>query len=194
MSGRFFAMPFLVAVMTLLDIGARLATTCAPAAAALVLYNVLIPLAPVKTTGDYDAAWPWRSQNGIKDERGHYHRVTNVLFYSPFRDLPDQTWMREGHELPQRARQGDGSGQHRLLRAVAGPEKHVVDRNALSDPLLARLPVSPRLYFEFYSGHFFRDIPDGYLETLSSGQNRLTRSPAPRLLRAACNASCGIRC
>ena len=29
------------------------------------------------------------------------------------------------------------------------------------------------MYFEFYAGHYFRDIPDGYLETLESGTNRL---------------------
>ena len=63
---------------------------------------------------------------------------------------------------------------------AAGPEKHLVDRNALSDPLLARLPVSPRLYFEFYAGHYFRDIPDGYLETLESGHQPARRSGAAR--------------
>ena len=42
-----------------------------------------------------------------------------------------------------------------------------MDSNALSDPLLARLPVSPRLYFEFYAGHFFRDLPAGYLESIA---------------------------
>src|SRR5690606_1179419 len=28
--------------------------------------------------------------------------------------------------------------------------------------------------FEFYAGHYFRDIPEGYLETISTGQNQLT--------------------
>ena len=69
MSGRFFAMPFLLAVVALVyllrDVNYRW-----PAAAALVLYNVLVPLVPAKTTATYDGAWPWRSQNGVKDERG----------------------------------------------------------------------------------------------------------------------------
>ena len=172
MSGRFFAMPFLVAVITILAM-VRNPGHLRVAAGVLVIYNVLVPLAPVKTTGDYEAAWPWRSQNGIKDERGHYHRITNVLFYSPFRDLPDHTWVREGLSFrngPERVTVQSSIGFYGL---AAGPEKHLVDDNALAEPLLARLPVSPRLYFEFYSGHFFRDVPDGYLETLTTGQNQL---------------------
>jgi hypothetical protein len=127
----------------------------------------------VKTTGSYDAGWAWRSQNGIKDERGHYHRLTNVLFYSPYRDLPDHTWMREGLSFRNGPERVTVQGSIGFYGLAAGPDKHLVDRNALADPLLARLPVSPRLYFEFYAGHFFRDIPDGYLETLTSGQNQL---------------------
>ena len=53
----------------------------------------------------------------------------------------------------------------------AGPTKYVIDRNALSDPLLARLPVSESIYFEFYSGHFFRELPAGYFESRQQGKN-----------------------
>ena len=56
----------------------------------------------------------------------------------------------------------------------AGPTKHIVDDNALSDPLLARLPVSPRVYFDFWTSHYFRDLPEGYLESNERDQNLLT--------------------
>jgi arabinofuranosyltransferase len=172
MSGRFFAMPFLVAIVTIMRIFHAVPYQ-AVAGAGLVLYNLLMPIVPVKTTASYDAAWPWRSQNGIKDERGHYHRITNVFFYSPFRELPDHTWMREGLSFAQGPDKVTVQGSIGFFGLAAGPDKHVVDRNALADPLLARLPVSPHLYFEFYAGHYFRDIPDGYLETLASGRNQL---------------------
>ena len=178
MSGRFFAMPFVVShIATLRTIAGT--DYHLPAAAILVLYNLVIPLAPVKTTATYDAGWPWRSQNGIKDERGHYHRITNVFFYSPFRELPDHTWVREGRSFRQSPEKVTVQGSIGFYGLEAGPEKHLVDRNALSDPLLARLPVSPRLYFEFYAGHYFRDIPDGYLESINSGRN-LIREPLVR--------------
>ena len=172
MSGRFFAMPFLVAVVSILRI-LHAVPYQAVGGAGLVLYNVLMPLAPVKTTANYDAAWPWQSQNGIKDERGHYHRITNVFFFSPFRELPDHTWMREGLSFGQGPDKVTVQGSIGFFGLAAGPTKHIVDRNGLSDPLLARLPVSPRLYFEFYAGHYFRDLPEGYLETLATGSNQL---------------------
>jgi arabinofuranosyltransferase len=172
MSGRFFAQPFLICVLALVPMIET--ATVLWLAAGLVLYNVLIPLVPAKTTAAYDAGWPWRSQNGIKDERGHYHRITNVLFFSPFRQLPDHTWIREGVSFRNGPDKVTVQGSIGFYGLMAGPEKRIVDRNALSDPLLARLPVSPRLYFEFFAGHYFRDIPEGYLESIDTGPNRLT--------------------
>lgn len=49
-----------------------------------------------------------------------------------------------------------------------GPNTYVIDYYALSDPLLARLPVS-----EWEIGHFRRALPEGYLETLQSGENQI---------------------
>jgi arabinofuranosyltransferase len=171
MSGRFFTMPFLVAVMVVVppvaDLGAGWA------AAALVLYTVMAPLVPVKTSSTYDGAWPWRTQNGIKDERGHYHQATNILFFSPFRALPDFVWVREGTSFRNGAEKVTVQGSIGLYGLNAGPDKFIVDRNALSDPLLARLPVSPMLYFEFYAGHYFRDLPEGYLESVAGNANLL---------------------
>jgi arabinofuranosyltransferase len=168
MSGRFFAMPFLVAVMVI----SRDSGSLAPyAAGALVVYNVLVPIAPIKTTATYEAAWPWRTQNGIKDERGYYHQATNVLFFSPFRQLPDFIWVREGTSFRNSEQKVTVQGSIGFYGLYAGPSKFLVDRNALSDPFLARLPVSPRYYFEFYAGHFFRDMPDGYLDSVNADRN-----------------------
>jgi len=172
MSGRFFALPFLVAAMTVVPDAANLGAGWA--IAALVAYNVMMPIVPIKTTSRYDAAWAWRTQNGIKDERGHYHQGTNILFYSPFRQLPDFVWVNEGTSFRNGPEKVTVQGSIGFYGLYAGPEKFLVDRNALSDPLLARMPVSPRLYFEFYAGHYFRDIPEGYLESVAQDKNLLT--------------------
>jgi arabinofuranosyltransferase len=172
MSGRFFAMPFVVALMIIIR-ELRGFEHQRAVAVGLVIYNILMPIVPVKTTAAYEAAWPWRSQNGIKDERGHYHSITNVFFFSPFRQLPDHTWMREGLSFRTGPEKVTVQGSIGFYGLMAGPEKHLVDRNALSDPLLARLPVSPQLYFEFYAGHYFRDIPDGYLDSIRTGTNQV---------------------
>jgi hypothetical protein len=119
-------------------------------------------------------AWPWRQQNGIKDERGAYHAATNLLRYDPLRAMPDFVWVREGLSARSAGTRVIEHGSIGFVGYYGGPRLYVVDRNALSDPLLARLPVSDRIHFEFYAGHFFRDIPDGYLESRREGDNRLT--------------------
>jgi arabinofuranosyltransferase len=173
MSGRFFAMPFLVSAL-LVTWTVRRPEIAAALAAALVAYNIITPLAPIKTRANYpDGAWAWRLQNGIKDERGHYHQITNVLFYAPFRTLPDHLWYREGLSFRNGAEKVSVQGSIGFFGFNAGPAKYVIDRNALSDPLLARLPVSESLYFEFYAGHFFRELPDGYIESRREGRNLL---------------------
>ena len=54
-----------------------------------------------------------------------------------------------------------------FLGFEAGPSVHIVDRPALSDPMLARMPSLPN----WRIGHFHRDIPTGYLETLAGSHN-----------------------
>lgn len=171
MSGRFFTLPFLVAAMVVIS---ELKPPSLPwAGAAIVLYNALTPLVPVKTTASYDAAWPWRSQSGIKDERGNYHQATNVLFFSPFRELPDMVFARQGRSFRESQQKVTVEGSIGMFGLYAGPEKHVIDLNALSDPLLAHLTVSPQLYFEFYAGHYFRELPEGYMESIERDENAL---------------------
>jgi arabinofuranosyltransferase len=173
MSGRFFSTPFLVALMVLVPVLGQDLRAAAATGAALLAYNLVTPLVPLKTTAEYDGAWPWRLQNGIKDERGHYHRDTNILFFDPLRTLPDQIWYKQGLSFRNSPEPVRVEGSIGYLGYMAGPDKYVVDRNALSDPLLARLPVSDRLYFEFYVAHYFRDIPDGYIESIAAGDNQL---------------------
>jgi arabinofuranosyltransferase len=56
-----------------------------------------------------------------------------------------------------------------FLGYVAGPEIYLLDIYALSDPLLARLPAAEG----WRIGHFRRDIPEGYIESLHEGKNKI---------------------
>lgn len=51
-----------------------------------------------------------------------------------------------------------------------GPNIYMIDNYALSDPILARLPAMSH----WYPGHFRREIPEGYIETLISDENQIT--------------------
>ncbi|APR76431.1 Hypothetical protein A7982_01778 [Minicystis rosea] len=58
---------------------------------------------------------------------------------------------------------------------AAGPQKIVVDLVALSDPLRARLPACGAVHEErpIRPGHFLRPLPEGYVASLLSGENRI---------------------
>jgi len=50
-----------------------------------------------------------------------------------------------------------------------GPEVHVIDDLALADALLARITFKPRSTWRI--GHYKRDIPPGYVDSVKTGQN-----------------------
>ena len=54
-----------------------------------------------------------------------------------------------------------------------GPSTHFVDKYALSDPLLARLPKVSTTQSHFRPGHLDRPIPDGYLVSLETNENQI---------------------
>jgi arabinofuranosyltransferase len=56
------------------------------------------------------------------------------------------------------------------LGYTRGPNIYIVDNYALVDPLLARLPTHQK---QWRIGHFGRDLPPGYLETLEMGTNQI---------------------
>ena len=52
----------------------------------------------------------------------------------------------------------------------SGPKVIIIDPVALSEPLLARMPA---IAHEMRIGHLIRYIPDGYVDTILSGENHL---------------------
>jgi arabinofuranosyltransferase len=59
----------------------------------------------------------------------------------------------------------------------AGPSTHYIDSCALADPLLARMPA--KCDSDWRIGHFEREIPSGYEQSILKDQNLLT-DPAVR--------------
>src|SRR5262249_6088266 len=107
------------------------------------------------------------SYHGIVDERMAYYWNQGLL--SPKRIVPtagatSDTIRRLGRDRP-----------IVVIEAMigrygfeAGDLVHIVD-SWLLDPLLMRLPSEP----VWRIGHFQRRIPEGYLETLATGENRI---------------------
>jgi arabinofuranosyltransferase len=169
MLGRLFTPGLVVAVVVLSEraLPARVRWLPWAASSALVLVSAWLPRtalrgAPLQT----DAGW---LPGGVTDERAIFHATTG-LFRSTNPDGP------RSHEYTQNVLVPAAQGQ-RVIPAgsigfagyFAGPAVHIVDQFALTEPLLARLPADPA----WNAGHFFRELPAGYLATLETGKNKL---------------------
>jgi arabinofuranosyltransferase len=170
MTGRFFACSFLVALVGLvsqLEVSPRM---LGGAGLAALLVGWLSPGAPLLTGRDFAVEQP--NRHGIGDQRGIFFQTSSLhrwLARSSQDVFPDYRWTRAGRNF---ARSDDLV----LVRANvgfmghgAGTQKIIIDRLGLTDPLLARLP-SMQIW---RIGHFPRRIPDGYPESVESGESRI---------------------
>src|SRR5262249_53356790 len=106
-------------------------------------------------------------ENGVNEERQYYYPFTGLLTARPDRAMPNHPWYRLGLEargLGPHVANPDAAG---FIGYGAGPDVHYVDRWALGDPLLARLPIE----VPWRVGHYVRRPPEGYIETLNQGVN-----------------------
>jgi arabinofuranosyltransferase len=187
MSGRFLAVPFLVAVMGLVQLLQKThwqMETTRPllmAGGGLILFSLFIPTTPLRSTSsypEYSYDTSKERQNVvdpmlIADERGYYYPETGLLRTNK---KPTPTFAAEAeadadNPAPVVIKQSTG-----FYGFYAKPGTYIVDQLALSDPLLARLPsqgaeVKDGVTPHWRPGHFYRKLPCGYLETLQTGQN-----------------------
>jgi arabinofuranosyltransferase len=171
MSGRFLAPAFLAAVAILV----RHPVSSGPRA---VAGSVVLILAILHLPATVSRAWTTRpfppvealiDANGIADERLIYARDTGLLSALRRHAAPDTAWERSGRhmrDLGVRVMTRDSVG---FFGYGAGPTVHIVDTVALCDPLLARLPARR----PWRIGHFYRDLPAGYIDLLRGRQDRL---------------------
>ena len=176
MSGRFFAAPFLVAAVLMSRSGAfsvrsRLAGTAVIMVLGVISFrSTLFDSQLAQVIPDYE----FIDRNQIADERLFYFRRTanRGLVVDGVRNSQEGSvyagnrWVFTGTKnvVVTQAMGALGYG--------SGPDAYFVDVFALVDPLLARLPVNDKLQWRI--GHFMRDLPRGYLDTLDSGQLRIS--------------------
>ena len=139
-------------------------------AALLLLLGLGNPLSPVFSGKDFHVQFERAvDHNGIADERGVFYHVTGFL-------------RRNGSEVPHHwkgmALEANKHleeqpvviyGNIGIFGYFADPRLHILDNAALADPLLARLPSLPRMRV----GHYLREVPPGYVETLEKGENHI---------------------
>jgi arabinofuranosyltransferase len=178
MAGRFFAVPFVLAFF----ISARLLSSKDVARTVVAMglaYTIVNPVSPWKLETSWYQTLP-RSLNGYIDTLWFAHREGAALVTRKRGVvLPFDVCLQEGRQLrvSRELLQVGGCGRGDLIGYFgfgAGPDKWVVDRLALPDPLLARL--QPCVDFRgdgWRPGHFPRELPEGYVESIQSKENRL---------------------
>jgi arabinofuranosyltransferase len=176
MRGRFVVAPFLLGLLLFSDLGYSnirkhlsigfLRIYCYLMVPSLLLSMILIVIFQVSYIGQVNNIY------GIADERRFYFQETSLL--SP--NLKHQIWYKNGLTL--REKNQPLVVIHNALGfygVASGKNVHIVDPLALSDPLLSKLPITPSHFYirGIRPGHFERNIPRGYLESLQYDENRI---------------------
>jgi len=174
MSGRFLTVPLLAAVIFISQINYSSRILYLISILSVVVVGLSSPYPPILSNvkfGSERTAGEKISAKGIADERGWYYQVTGLL-----KNLNEDTLNK--HELVLAGLRARSKAPSVIAKKYigffgfyAGPQVHIVDFHALADPLLARLPAKNRDKWRI--GHFVRSVPDGYIETLKTGQNKI---------------------
>ncbi len=175
MRGRFLSVPFFVSLLVLAESGIyERIKSARPAlvrgmAGILVIFLFVFPHTPVNTGLGFQ---DFSLNHGIADERGYYFDVCSLyayLYSQPGEIFPDFEWSQIGRQIA-------GSGVaylendfNGMLGFWAGTRPIIIDRLALTDPFLARLPVSDLNGWRI--GHFKREVPAEYRKSIESGKN-----------------------
>lgn len=178
MSGRFFSVPYLIAVLCLVHTSIRKQTLLYLSLGVFGL-SLFQPLHPIHIR-------PWYFEDrkeqvkeiyphGIVDEKGFAWERSGFLALRPWKHvfnientLREATSGTPSAEIQEwEVRVAIGMQGYEL-----GPHVHIIDQLALSDALLARLPAEQRTNWRV--GHYFRKLPEGYIETLKQGTDHLT--------------------
>lgn len=182
MAGRFLSVPFFASVLLLTEVGmpgfhkgvrwilglllaglAGLSLIIAPARSP-ILSGPDYPARP-ESAVDYD----WR---GIADERGAYYPWTGLLRANAGENTPEtHEWARLGASIGKVAPKVAVLPGIGLAGWQLGPRVYAVDLNALTDPLLARLPAIREPAWRV--GHYTRAVPPGYMASLVQARVRI---------------------
>jgi arabinofuranosyltransferase len=189
MSGRFFVAACAVAAALLASALSRWrrerawptgASVLAPAC--VVCFLALWPHARWRSGADFGADFSVgdvMGHHGIADERAYYYPSTGLLRvlgrWKEIREkglpIPPTRNSSMGEKFARSAEPARPWGQVGFFGYFSG-EKFIVDKMALCEPFLARIPYQPEK--EWRIGHFERPFPAGFLESRQKGRTLIS--------------------
>ena len=175
MSGRFLTVPLICAAILLVRLDLRKVQPWA--AAGLYALVLLVGLSEKNATlhisdyGEIDRGPVHVGSHGVLDERMLYYGGTGLLNAERFLQLPDFYWGQYGEAAKNEGKVVADNYGIGLYGFFAGPDVYVLDRLALADPLLARIPAKRMVNWRI--GHMERILPERYLQSLMLQENKL---------------------
>lgn len=161
MEGRFLTAPLFASVIVITNIKLPQKTLNLLLALATVLGLFSIK-STLLTSLDYHNSEI--GANGIADERGYYYQIFGLLTAKD--DTFEQPEWQTGEKKVSMTCGGLG-----YASILSGPSTHYIDTCALADPLLSRIPAKYDPHWR--AGHYTRQIPTDYKESLIQNENRL---------------------
>lgn len=176
MAGRFFSIPFFAAVVLLVRANLRPAIYLALAVCFIGL-GLLVQRPTLFDDENYFRDATPRDvidRRGVADERGFIYQSSGLLPVLRRNRLePIAFWADKGRTAQKQGLKFDVFGNIGFYGFYAGPHEHILDPFALGDPLLSKLPIAHKIRRGWRIGHFERDVPAGYAETMESGTNQI---------------------
>ena len=175
MSGRFLTVPLICAVIIIArcDFNKMASTSLIVVYALMLLlgFSVSNPTFRINDLGAINSGPIHVGDNGILDERMLYYGGTGLLNVQRNIEMPYFYWGIDGERARVTNKQVVDRYGIGLFGFYAGPNVYVLDRLALADPLLARLPAKRSV--DWRIGHFKREVPEGYVDSLILKKNKI---------------------
>ena len=175
MSGRFFSGAILLGVAlftTQLTTMQRTPTKLILAGVVLTV-GIINPASPLTYFWTHAPENPWSAIDAsgqITDERYFYLSGTGLFEMDGSTEMPNHSWALRGKAYKLEGKKVIIEDNIGMVGYFTGPDVHIIDINAISDPLLARLKISGD---NWQIGHFARDIPEGYIKTIIKNENKI---------------------
>ena len=170
MAGRYLAAPLLLAVILLAQYRHAPTTVKVLWIGFIIVAGLTAPDSSVYA-GRNDKGEPSKISHGVVRERDWYNPTHGLMNVIAAGDEPSHHWIDEGRQA---RRDGLTYIPHVAVGMVgfyAGPKAFILDVYAITDPLLARLPMNKHLSYRI--GHFGRIVPAGYKRTIMTDENHI---------------------
>ncbi len=160
MTGRFLTTPFIASVVVLSRVELESLPQFCTALGVVLAIGIASPRPPILMREEYVSLA--QSPQIIDDERGYRHLDTSFLRLHRGGDMSKITgWIGDGVKARVDREPVVVYRNIGYFGFFAGPGVHVIDPYGIGDALMARIRFEAP---EWVPGHFYRIVPDGYLD------------------------------